>query len=223
MKRIAILAILILPFIGILILRTGKHNVGTVPYWGPKSTIQNADGSIDTIYHTVPAFAFDGHNGKTITNKDFKGSIYVADFIFTTCQTICPQMSTELMRVQDKYKENEEVKFLTHTVHPEHDSVEVLREYAKQYGAMEGKWFFVTGKKEELYNIALRGYFLMAGDEGPEDHPFIHSQNLILVDEEGHLRGKPYDGTNVFEVNDLIQDIKALRYELRKKENPDGE
>ena len=222
MKRLVILAILIIPFVGILLLRSGKHNVSTVPYFGPREEVQNVDGTVDTIYHTVPAFSFDGHTGNTITNKDFEGSIYVADFIFTTCQSICPKMSTELMRVQNKYKENNEVKFLTHTVNPEHDSVEVLREYAKQYGAMDNKWFFVTGKKEELYNIALKGYFLMAGEDGTEDHPFIHSQNLILVDEEGHLRGI-YDGTDVFQVNDLIQDIKALRYELRQKEKRDGE
>lgn len=217
MKKVIFLAILFLPAIGYLILRTGKNQVDTVPYFGPRQTIELTDGSIDTNYHKVPEFAFSGHTGETITNETFDGNIYVTDFFFTTCKLICPKMTTQLMRVQNEFKSVDDVKLLSHTVHPAHDSVEVLNDYAAQYGAIDGKWYFVTGEKEKLYNIALKGYFLMAGEEGDADHQFLHSENFILVDKDGHLRGI-YAGTDVFEVNRLIDDINALLYHYKLEE-----
>jgi len=221
MKRIVILVILLVPAIWALFLYTGKHNVSTVPYFGPRSAVQNADGSADTIYHKVPEFSFDGHNGNKVTNGTFENSIYVADFVFTTCAEICPKMSTQLMRVQNKFEEFENVKFLTHTVNPKHDTVEVMKKYAEQYGAIDGKWFMVTGDKKEIYDIARHGYFLDVRDGDGGAHDFIHSQDMILIDENGHMRGI-YDGTDSFKVNDLIKDIEALQYELSLAQKKNG-
>jgi protein SCO1/2 len=213
MKKIVILAILLVPAIWALFLYTGQHDVSTVPYFGPREAVQQPNGTTDTIYHKIPAYTFDGHNGRKVDNNTFNNSVYVADFIFTTCAEICPKMSTQLMRVQNEFKEFENVKFLTHTVNPKHDTVEVMKNYAEQYGAMDGKWFFVTGDKKEIYDIARYGYFLDVRDGDGGEHDFIHSQDLILVDQNGHIRGI-YDGTESFKVNDLIKDIRALQYEL---------
>ena len=157
-------------------------------------------------------FSFINQEGKTVTQKDFDGSIYVADFFFTTCQTICPIMSTEMEKVAAAFNGNKSVKILSHTVNPEYDSVAVLAEYARLHHADAKQWIFVTGDKKEIYSIARTGYYLNAeqGDGGPED--FIHTQNFALVDKEKHIRGY-YDGTHPKEIEQLISDIKLLLQE----------
>lgn len=174
----------------------------------------------DTVFHKVQDFSFVNQEGKKVSQKDFEDCIYVTDFFFTTCQSICPIMSTEMEKIAAAYKGNKQVKILSHTVNPENDSVPVLAEYARLHKADVSQWMFVTGDKKELYNIARTGYYLNAeqGDGGPED--FIHTQNFALIDKEKHIRGY-YDGTNSKEVDQLIVDIGLLlkEYEFNVKNN----
>ncbi|MGQ0829277.1 MAG: SCO family protein [Bacteroidota bacterium] len=216
MKKLLILLFLLsFPAAFYVILSTGKTNFIYVPYIGEKKLAENGD----TIYHSIPPFKFINQDGDTITDKHYDGKIYVADYFFSTCQSICPKMATGLLQVQKKFAHvSDQVKILSHTVDPEHDSVPVLKSYADMIHADTKVWDFVTGDKKELYDIARKGYLVnaMEGDGGPDD--FIHSELLVLVDKEKHIRGV-YDGTNIKEVNDLIDAIKTLMAEYTVKES----
>lgn len=174
-------------------------------------TLKNADGSfkIDTIFHSIPPFSLVNQNKDTISNLAVMGKVYVADYFFTTCQSICPIMSKQLDRV---YAARPEIMILSHTVDPETDSAEALRKYADKFHADPKRWIFLTGKKTELYELARKGYLLDAreGDGGAED--FIHTQNFALIDKKGRIRGF-YDGTDSLSVNELIIDIGFLLQE----------
>jgi protein SCO1/2 len=185
----------------------------TLPYFGKKQTMQQGD----TTYHTVKPFAFVDQYNEKVTEETVKGKIYVTDFFFTTCQSICPVMSTELERVYKTFEKKSEVMILSHTVDPEEDSVNVMLNYAKLHGVSDKRWLFLTGDKKHLYDLARQGYLLNAeeGNGGAED--FIHTQNFALVDKERHLRGF-YDGTDSAEVSRLIIDIKLLLEEYDYKE-----
>lgn len=180
---------------------------------------ESKNGKTDTTYHTIPTFSFTNQDGKTVTEKDFNGSVYVTDFFFTTCHSICPIMSTQMERIAEKFKGNNEVKILSHTVDPEIDTVAQLKAYATKHNADSKQWMFVTGDKKALYEIARKGYLLNAdeGNGGPDD--FIHTQNFALIDKDKRIRGF-YDGTDSTEVNQLIKDIDLLLAEyhyLEKK------
>jgi protein SCO1/2 len=210
-----LLFILTFPSVFYVIFTTGKHNFIHLPYIGEKELATNGK---DTIYHSVPPFKFINQNGEIITEKNYEGKIYVADYFFTTCQSICPKMATELQRVQDKFGYTKGlVQILSHTVNPENDSIPVLKAYSEMVHADNTMWNFVTGDKKELYDIARNGYLVnaMEGDGGPDD--FIHSELFVLVDKEKHIRGI-YDGTNIKEVNELLDDLKVLIAEYAIKE-----
>ncbi len=179
-------------------------------YYGPDSAT--------TKTHQIKAFSFQNQDGKTVTLNDFKGKLFVVDFFFTTCHSICPIMSTELERVDSAFKNNPAFAILSHTVDPEIDSVPVLKQYAKMHHA-SANWQFVTGKKTDLYQQALKSYLIATPEEvtGAEDD-FVHSQNLVLIDDELHIRGF-YDGTNKQEVDKLISDIKILFDEKQYRKN----
>ncbi len=187
-----------------------------LPVYGEKS-YESKNGKTDTVFHTIQDFSFTNQDGQTVTQKNFDGSIYVTDFFFTTCHTICPIMSTQMERVAEKFKGNKEVKFLSHTVDPDIDTVEQLKRYAIRHNVDAGQWMFVTGNKKELYNIARTSYLLDAsqGDGGPND--FIHTQNFALIDKDKRIRGY-YDGTDTTEMNLLIKDIELLLSEYHYKE-----
>ena len=183
-----------------------------LPYYGEKeedSTMVDGKYKKTFRYHAVQDFNFLDQQGRSITQKDVAGKIYVTDFFFTTCKSICPVMTGQMKRVYDTYKNNMDVKFLSHTVDPETDSVSVLAAYAQAKNADPDKWYFLTGNKKELYEVARKGYYLDAeqGDGGPDD--FIHTPNFALIDKERHIRGY-YDGTDSAEVNRLINDIEIL-------------
>ncbi|MES2593600.1 MAG: SCO family protein [Bacteroidota bacterium] len=212
MKRKIIILLFLLSFPSVLyvVLTTGKHNFVHLPFYGEKELAANGK---DTIYHAIPPFKLVNQDGDTITDKNYEGKIYVADYFFTTCKSICPKMTTELLRVQEKFAyTNGLVQILSHTVNPEDDSIPVLKAYADMVHADTKMWNFVTGDKKHLYDLARNGYLLnaMEGDGGPDD--FIHSELFILVDKEKHLRGI-YDGTKIDEVNHLIDDLKVLMAE----------
>jgi protein SCO1/2 len=185
--------------------------------FGPKE-YESKNGRTDTIFHTIQDFHFTNQDGKMVTQKDLEGSVYVTDFFFTTCHSICPVMSSQMERVYNKYKGNPEVKFLSHTVDPEIDSVPQLKAYALKHNADSKQWLFVTGDKKDLYEIARKSYFMDAqqGDGGPDD--FIHTQNFALIDKDKRIRGY-YDGIDSSDVDQLMKDIDLLlkEYHYKKK------
>jgi protein SCO1/2 len=164
--------------------------------------------------HRVGVFNLTDQNGKTVTENDFKNKIYITDFFFVTCPTICPKMATQMQRVYAEFKSNDNILFLSHTVMPEKDSVSVLKEYADKIGVNDNKWKFVTGDKKQIYNLARKTYFaaVSEGDGGPED--FVHTENFVLVDKEKRLRGF-YDGTSEKDTDRLIKDIYTLLEEYK--------
>ena len=162
--------------------------------------------------HQIADFKLINQNGDTITQDNYKGKIYVADFFFTRCQTICPIMSTNMGDLQDFYLKDTAVMLLSHSVTPIIDSISVLRAYADKRGIMDTKWNLVTGDKKHIYELARKSYFavLDEGDGGAQD--FIHTEQFILVDRKKQIRGF-YDGTNKDEIQRIIEDIEILKKE----------
>ncbi len=187
-----------------------------LPIFGSKS-YEAKNGKTDTTYHTIQNFSFTNQDGQTVTQKNLDGSVYVADFFFTTCHSICPIMSTQMEHVVEKFKGNSEVKFISHTVDPDIDTIEQLKRYAIQHNADAKQWMFVTGDKKELYDVARTSYMLDAekGDGGPDD--FIHTQNFALVDKDKRIRGYYY-GTDSTDMYQLSKDINLLLAEYHYKE-----
>ncbi|WP_080053940.1 SCO family protein [Spirosoma aerolatum] len=220
-----LLATLLVPALLYLFLRFGTQNHYVLPRYLPKidstkgeplmGKVTLQDGSVitDTVYNHIPPFRLIDQDGKTVDQSIVKNKIYVADFFFTRCGTICPRISSQLTRVQDIFRENPSIVFLSHTVDPEHDRPAQLKAYAQKYEAIPGKWYFLTGDKAAIYDLAMHGYYLPTVDagvkEGKPDETFIHSEKLVLVDKEGIVRGF-YDGTNKEDVDRLILEIRVL-------------
>jgi protein SCO1/2 len=163
----------------------------------------------DTIYHTIPDFSFTNQNGEQITQNTFKDKIYIADFFFTTCPTICPIMKTQMLRVYEKFKDNPEVMILSHTIDPKHDSVAVLHEFADRLGVTGDMWQFVTGDQDEIYDIGQNSYMVTAREDPGEPGGYLHSGAFLLVDKQKRIRGI-YDGTLEEKVDILMKDIDKL-------------
>ena len=160
-------------------------------------------------YHTIADFSFTNQNGKTITQKDYEGKIYVADFFFTTCKSICPKMTTNLVDVQKAFLNNPKVKLLSFSVMPDFDSVSVLKEYAKINGVIDSKWNLVTGDKKAIYAMARKSYLAVKQGKPEELYDMVHTENFVLVDSKKRIRGF-YDGTKKEEIQRLIEDINWL-------------
>ncbi|MDB9775863.1 SCO family protein [Vicingaceae bacterium] len=163
--------------------------------------------------HRIRDFKLVNQDGVSVTDSFLKDKIYVADFFFTTCPTICPAMSNELERVQEAFEGDLGIQIVSHTVQPEYDSPEILKEYAALHKANLNQWTFLTGDKSEIYSLARKSYFAVTtkGDGGIRD--FIHTENFVLVDKKKRIRGF-YDGTSADDVNRLIKDIKILKDEV---------
>ena len=161
-------------------------------------------------YHSIADFKLINQNGDTITQANYADKIYIADFFFTTCPTICPVMTANMADIQQIIKGDEEVLLLSHSVTPEIDSVQQLKKYALEKGVIDAKWNLVTGDKKQIYELARKSYLavLTDGDGGPYD--MIHTENFILVDKERRIRGF-YDGTSSEEVAQLLEDLKVLK------------
>jgi protein SCO1/2 len=159
--------------------------------------------------HTIADFAFTNQNGKVITQKEYEGKIYVADFFFTTCPTICPKMTDNMVWLQEQIKNNPKVMLLSHSVTPDIDSVNVLKEYAIEKGVIDSKWNLVTGNKKDIYYIARKSYLAVKTNSSEELYDMVHTENFILVDQKRRIRGF-YDGTNLEEVKKLLEDINYL-------------
>lgn len=179
-----------------------------LPYLGRATT----DAKGNTVQHTIPDFSFVNQYGDTITQKDYSGKIYVADFFFTSCPTICPVMKSQMLRVYDRFKDNSEVGILSHSIDPYHDSVQVLHDYAAALGVTGDQWNFVTGDQDQIYEIGEKSYMVTTAEDTlspQESGGFIHSGAFILVDKDRHVRGL-YDGTKEDQVNHLIRDMELL-------------
>ena len=201
--------LLLFMIVGPLLLFGLFHLLGTNHYGIQTYYPTGVDNNGDTTYHKIPDFSFINQNGEEVTLANFEDKIFVVDFFFTTCPTICPKMSSNIAYLQKSFKNHgDEVKFLSHTVDPIHDSVEVLKEYSKVYEAKDDVWHMVTGDKQKLYNQAKEGYKIIADD----GDGFSHSEKLILVDKNKNIRGY-YDGTNEEEVENLLSEIMILMYE----------
>ncbi|RPE00195.1 SCO family protein [Aureibaculum marinum] len=206
--RIGVLFV-ILVIIGVFLLTPKKK----LPVYNPADVNPRlVDDSVKHIRynHKIADFKLINQNGEIITQKDYENKIYVADFFFTRCQTICPVMTTNMSDLQEYFKNDSTVKFLSHSVTPDIDSVSVLRAYADKKGVIDSKWNLVTGDKKQIYNLARKSYFavLDEGDGGAQD--FIHTEQFILVDKDRQIRGY-YDGTNKEDIQQIIKDIELLK------------
>ncbi len=177
-----------------------------LPYLGNR----DFDGK-DTVYHAIPDFSFINQDGDTLSQNDFSNKVYVSDFFFTSCPTICPTMKTQMLRIYEKYKENPEFGILSHTIDPNHDSVEVLKKYRDRLGIKGNTWQFVTGDQKAIYKIAQDSYMVSAMEDSSavDVGGFVHSGAFVLVDKDKHVRGV-YDGTKEIEVSKLLKDIDLL-------------
>jgi protein SCO1/2 len=187
----------------------------TLPIYNPADVNPElVDSTIQykSKYHTIADFSFVNQNGKTITQKDYEGKIYVADFFFTTCGSICPKMTTNLSDVQKAFANNQKVKLLSFTVFPETDSVPVLKAYAKKHNVDDAKWNLVTGDKKEIYTMARKSYLAVKMGKPSELYDMVHTENFVLVDTKKRVRGF-YDGTNKEDIKRLIEDITFLSNE----------
>jgi protein SCO1 len=163
--------------------------------------------------HKIGDFSFVNQNGKIITENQVKGKVFVAEYFFTNCQSICPIMNNQMRRVQQAFANKENVKILSFTVDPDNDNVDQMKRYAVQHNANDKMWYFLTGAKNELYDLARKSFFVLKPAEaqnlGDAGSDFIHTNNFVLVDKDRRIRGY-YDGTSEKEVNQLIHDINLL-------------
>ena len=171
------------------------------------------DESIQFVkkYHTIAPFTMTNQNGQTITEKDYENKVYVADFFFTTCPSICPIMTKNMFSLQEKLKTKyPEVKLLSYSVTPEIDTIEQLKRYAIENKVDDKIWNLVTGDKKEIYTLARKSYLVVQNDGNGAPHDMIHTENFVLIDKENRIRGY-YDGTDINEMDRLITEIGMLK------------
>jgi protein SCO1/2 len=190
----------------------------TLPIYQPDMvTSELVDSTVQHVrkFHKVGDFKLVNQDGDSIFPATFEDKIYVTDFFFTTCMSICIPMTDNMKRLQDEYLDDDEVLFLSHTVTPEIDDVAQLRKHATKMGLVEGKWHMVTGDKKHIYELARKHYLASKtdGDGGPYD--LVHTENFVLVDKEKRIRGF-YDGTNPDEMKKLSKDIQILKRKYEK-------
>lgn len=228
MKKFWILfGLLVIPSIAYIYLQTGKNSFKPLEILGPReiqSKIVDGRQVNDTVYHTISGFSLLSQDSSQVSDSIFRGKIHIADFFFTTCGTICPKMSNEMMRVQHAFEKDSDVVIVSYTVDPTHDIPSILKEYADKHKAIKNKWFFLTGNKKTIYDLGRNSYLLAVGDGDGGADDFLHSEMFVLVDKEGRIRGGKdkrgnmltYDGTNILDVNRLIEDIAVLKLEYAK-------
>jgi protein SCO1/2 len=203
----------------LLITACTTKEVKHLPILGEREAVEKTvDGKVvvDTVYQTIPQFSFINQDSAVVTNKDFDGKIYVADFFFTSCPSICPIMHRNLLKVYDKFKGNAEVKFLSHSIDSKYDVPHVLKKYATKLGVGGTQWEFVHGSRDSIYNIAAKSYLVFVKESpGADAGEFIHQGYFVLIDKEKRLRGA-YDGTNETQVAQMTIDMQTLLDEYKK-------
>ncbi len=215
MKKFAILFfVLLFPSLLYIFLTKGKHNFTVLPIYGPKQAIVktvNGKEITDTNYHEIPDFTFTNHLGKQIVSDTTTDKIFVTNFFFSTCKSICIPMNQEMNRLYNRFKNDGDVKFYSITVDPEKDSVSTLKDYSEQFNLTNDKWDFLTGNKSDIYRLAEKKFFLTA-IEDTTIPDFIHDDRIVLIDAKRRIRGY-YKGTDNKEVDKLIDEIKVLKAE----------
>lgn len=190
-----------------------------LPILGPRSaeSIKNTDGStrIDTVYKQIPDFSFLNQDSVLINQDTFKDKIYIADFFFTSCSTICPTMHRNMKEIFEKYKSNPEVLYLSHTIDFKYDKPSVLKKYAQKLGVDGEKWQFVWGSKDSVYKIAEKDYLVAVIEDTTARDGYIHQGWLVLIDQQKRIRGA-YDGTDTKQVAQLMKDIPLLLAENKE-------
>ena len=188
-------------------------NQTKLPILGPREAIEvkNPDGStsIDTLYKTIPVFSFLNQDSAVITNETFKDKIYIADFFFTSCSSICPTMHRHMKEIFEEYKDNEEVMYLSHTIDYKYDKPSVLKKYATKLGVDGKQWQFAYGAKDSIYKIAEKDYLVAVIEDSTEKEIYVHQGWLVLIDKQRRIRGS-YDGTDEKSVAQLKKDIAVL-------------
>lgn len=194
--------------------------VTTLPYYDEASFtprwIDPQDVAGATI-HTIPDFTLTNQLGETITQETFAGKIYISDFFFTTCRAICLDMTVNMAKLQDEFVDDDQVVFLSHSVTPDVDTVEVLKAYGEARGVKPGKWHLATGDRAQIYELGRRHYFIEE-DQGEmrSDDEFLHTENFVLIDEHRHIRGI-YNGLNDTALAQLVADVRTLQAEHTPK------
>ena len=184
-----------------------KKSSVLLPIYGEKKIIAG-----DTIYHQIASFNLTNQIGRVVNQNTTKNKIYIANFFFASCQSICPMMSNQLQEVQKAFLADDSVLILSHSVNPLHDTVAVLNNYADTYGAKTNKWHLLTGNKKQIYDLAKTSYLVNAFEDDGSPEGFLHSELFLLIDKKARIRGM-YDGTNTSEVKKLIEDVKLLKQE----------
>ena len=215
-RILLLITLVILAIAAAYVMTLNQQDVRTLPIIQPKDVKKEmVDPELLQIGmgHRIGDFTLLNQYGESITLEKVKGKVFVAEYFFTTCGTICPKMTEQMTRVQEKFRGNDAVKILSFTVNPDYDTVQVLLEYAQKYGAEKDQWHFLTGSKEELYRLARKSFFVLKPAEamnlGDAGSDFIHTNNFVLVDQQLRIRGY-YDGTSISEVNELMEDIELL-------------
>jgi len=210
-------------FVGLFILcscGTKKDTKATIdmprlPYMGEYDIIEKTENGktiYDTVFTTIPSFSFINQDGKTITEKEYEGKVYIADFFFTTCPSICPKMTNTLTLVQEKLKDEPNFAILSHSIDPEYDQPEILKTYATKNNANTQIWNFVTGDKDEIYDICENYYMSYAKEDSLAEGGYVHSGFLILIDKNKFVRAA-YDGTRPEVADSIVNDVKFLLQE----------
>ena len=216
MKRIVFILVVLIICVAISYTMLRKNDQKPLPIINPtdlKKELVDPELLAVGQGHTIGNFSFTNQDGITITEKEIENKVFVAEYFFSTCKSICPIMNQQMQRIQKTYKGNKSVKILSFTVDPETDNSETLKTYAVQHGYQKGQWHFLTGTKSSLYSLARKSFFVLKPAEatnlGDAGNDFIHTNNFVLVDKKKRIRGY-YDGTNPDEITELIQDIELL-------------
>jgi protein SCO1 len=192
-----------------------KSNNQTLPVYGDRrveTKIVNGQTVTDTVYQTIPPFKFINQYGDSISDKNLAGKIYVADFFFTSCPSICPIMQRNMLNVYNAFKADSDIEILSYTIDPKYDSVPVLKKYADKLGINGNTWWFLQGKKADTYRIAEKNYLVAVSQDSTVAGGYVHQGYFVLIDKQKRVRGS-YDGTNPQQVAQLIADIKILKTE----------
>ncbi len=215
---------LIIPVVAYILLQTGINHYRGLAYFGPRKlsgTFHHVKRKLvaDTLYHEVLPFNLIDDTGKPFTDKNLSGNIYIANFFFSRCPDVCPKVHVSMDSLLRVFKIHPDIKFISVTVDPAFDTPAILKAYAEKRKADPTRWFFLTGDKKQIYNLARNSYLLDAGQNTRDTTDYIHSQLLVLIDAKHHIRGY-YDGTQHAEWKRLIDELIVLRLEeLREKLN----
>ena len=211
MRKLIGLAVIILVFSACKTNSSKK----TLPFYGQRQAVTktvNGQTVTDTVYQTIPAFTFINQYGDSTGSKKLDGDIYVADFFFTSCPSICPIMQRNMLNIYNAFKDSSNFKIVSFTIDPKHDTVPVLKKYADKLGVTGNTWWFLNGDKDDVYQLATKSYLVAVTQDSTAAGGYVHQGYFVLIDKQKRIRGA-YDGTDMKQVNQLIADIKTLRQE----------